>query len=90
MTSSDSSNSEQGQIVACTICRDVQSFDLLIEDMETALGEQWGDLNMSEALVFFAQEEASSLEFAALAIDDTDEDEIPLLIEIIKLLFSRI
>ncbi len=89
MTSSDSSNSEQGQIVACTICRDVQSFDLLIEDMETALGEQWGDLNMSEALVFFAQEEASSLEFAALAIDDTDEDEIPLLIEIIKLARAR-
>ena len=89
MTSSDSSNSEQGQIVACTICRDVQSFDLLIEDMETALGEQWGDLNMSEALVFFAKEEASSLEVAALALDDTDEDEIPLLIEIIKLARAR-
>ena len=31
-------------IVACTISRDVRNFDLLIEDMETALGEAWGDL----------------------------------------------
>ncbi len=89
MTSSDSSNSEQGQIVACTVCRDVQSFDLLIEDMETALGEAWGDLNMNEALAFFGQEESEGLEFAALAIDDSDEDELPMLVEIIKLARAR-
>ena len=85
MTSSENSQPEQGQIVACTVCRDVQNFDLLIEDMETALGENWGDLNLNEALVFFGQEEADGIEFAALAIDDTDEDELPLLVEIIKL-----
>jgi len=33
-------------IVACTISRDVQNFDLLIEDMETVLGESWGDLGI--------------------------------------------
>ena len=85
MTSSENSQPEQGQIVACTVCRDVQNFDLLIEDMETALGENWGDLNLNEALVFFGQEEADGIEFAALAIDDTDEDELPLLVESIKL-----
>jgi pilus assembly protein CpaE len=89
MTSSDSSISEQGQIVACTVCRDVQSFDLLIEDMETALGEKWGDLSLNEALAFFGQEDSAGLEFAALAIDDSDEDELPLLIEIIKLARAR-
>jgi len=33
--------SEPQAIVACTISRDVQIFDLLIEDMEAALGENW-------------------------------------------------
>ena len=31
---------ETAPIVACTISRDVQNFDLLIEDMETVLGER--------------------------------------------------
>jgi len=43
------------QIVACTVSRDVQNFDLLIEDMESALGEAWGDLGFSESLAFFSQ-----------------------------------
>lgn len=33
---------EAAPIVACTISRDVQIFDLLIEDMESLLGEAWG------------------------------------------------
>ena len=33
---------EAAPIVACTISRDVQIFDLLIEDMEILLGETWG------------------------------------------------
>ena len=37
--------SEPTPIVACTVSRDVQNFDLLIEDMEAALGENWGDTN---------------------------------------------
>lgn len=71
-------------IVACTISRDVQNFDLLIEDMETVLGESWGDLGFAEALAFFGQPEAESLEFVALAIDSEDEDNLVLLGEIIS------
>jgi len=70
-------------IVACTVSRDVQNFDLLIEDMETALGESWGDLGFAEALAFFGQPEAESLEFVALAIDGEDEDNLVLMGEII-------
>lgn len=68
--------SETSSITACTISRDVQNFDLLIEDMETALGEAWGDLTFDEALPFFAQDEARSLEFVALAMDCDDEDDL--------------
>ncbi|WP_425041064.1 AAA family ATPase [Primorskyibacter sp. S187A] len=70
-------------IIACTISRDVQNFDLLIEDMESALGEQWGDLSFDEAIPFFAQPDAEALEFVALAMDDLDEEILPQLGEII-------
>ncbi|MCV3272871.1 AAA family ATPase [Roseobacter sinensis] len=70
-------------IVACTVSRDVQNFDLLIEDMELALGESWGDLGFAEALAFFEQPEAEALEFIALALDETDEEKLPLMGEII-------
>lgn len=75
---------EQAVIQACTVSRDVQNFDLLIEDMETVLGESWGDLGFAEALAFFGQPEAEGMEFIALAMDDADEDNLPLMSEIIK------
>ncbi len=75
---------ETAPIVACTVSRDVQNFDLLIEDMETAMGESWGDLGFAEALAFFGQPEAESMEFVALAMDDADEDNLVLMGEIIS------
>lgn len=82
MTSA-TTHDDNAAILACTISRDVQNFDLLIEDMEAVLGERWGDLGFAEALAFFAQPEAASLEFVALAIDGTDEDNLTLMGEII-------
>lgn len=75
--------SDQTPIRACTISRDVQNFDLLIEDMETAMNDAWGDLGFAEALAFLTQPEAASLEFVALAMDTEDEADLPLLSEII-------
>ncbi len=74
---------EASPIVACTVSRDVQNFDLLIEDMEGALGEAWGDLSFAEALAFFGQPDAESLEFIALAMDESDEEDLGLIGEII-------
>ncbi|MEM9349115.1 MAG: AAA family ATPase [Pseudomonadota bacterium] len=70
-------------LVACTISRDVQNFDLLIEDMENALGECWGDLGFSEALSFFEQPDAESLEFVAIALDEEDQANIDQVMDII-------
>lgn len=75
---------ETAPILACTISRDVQKFDLLIEDMESVMGEAWGDLGFAEAVAFFGQAEAANLEFVALAIDSEDEDNLVLLTEIIS------
>lgn len=74
---------ETAPIVACTVSRDVQNFDLLIEDMEMALGEAWGDLGFTDALTFLGQPEAEALEFIALAIDAEDEQDLVVLSEII-------
>ncbi|MCE8005881.1 AAA family ATPase [Aestuariivita sp.] len=74
---------DQSPIVACTICRDVQLFDLLIEDMEAAVGEAWGDLSFNDALAFFNQPDAETLEFIALAMDQEDEENLVLLGQII-------
>ena len=87
--SSGMPQTETPAIVACTVSRDVQNFDLLIEDMESALGEAWGDLGFTEALAFFGQAEAEPLQFIALAIDSADEGDLPLMGEIITQAKSR-
>ena len=83
MTSSMVKDDAQDAILACTVSRDVQNFDLLIEDMEAALGENWGDLGFSEALAFFSQPEAQHLQFIAVAIDSDDEEDISMLSDLI-------
>lgn len=80
---SEALQADQSQILACTVCRDVQNFELLIVDMEEALGEQWGDLGLEDAVPFMEQPDAEHLEFIALAIDDMDEDALDDLTEII-------
>jgi pilus assembly protein CpaE len=84
MTSNELLQAELSPLQACTISRDVQNFDLLIEDMEAALGESWGDLGFAEAKAFFSQPEAESLEFVAIAIDESDEEKLVMLGEIIE------
>ncbi len=71
-------------IVACTVSRDVQNFDLLIEDMEAELGDGWGDLSFADALVFLRQPEAKAMEFIAIAVDDEDDASLPLIRDLIQ------
>ena len=89
MSSTAHSPAEPAPILACTISRDVQNFDLLIEDMEAVLGESWGDLGFGEALTFLSQPDADALEFVAIAMDQEDEDNLVLLGEIIRHARSR-
>lgn len=71
-------------IIACTVARDVQEFDLLIEDMEAEMGEAWGDLSFEDALTFFDQPDADALEFIAIAMDDRDEADLSKPASVIK------
>ncbi|ETX30959.1 AAA family ATPase [Roseivivax isoporae] len=89
MATSMAQPAEQAPLRACTVSRDVQLFDLLIEDMETLLGEAWGDLGFSEAETFLQQPEAETLEFVAIAIDDTDEHDLERLARLIAAARAR-
>jgi pilus assembly protein CpaE len=71
-------------IVACTISRDVQNFDLLIEDMEAECGEAWGDLSFADAKVFLTQPEAQHVKFVAVAIDNEDEENLAVVADLIR------
>jgi len=83
MSSSAVLQSDPEPLLACTVARDVQKFDLLIEDMETELGESWGDLSFHDARVFFTQPEAKFLEFVAIAIDEEDEGNLAAIADLI-------
>ncbi|PRY95623.1 pilus assembly protein CpaE [Hasllibacter halocynthiae] len=76
MTVSADSESDAAPIRACTISRDLDRFDALIDDMETAFGEGWGDLSFEEAAVFLGQPEAAEMEFVAIALDGEDEGRV--------------
>jgi len=84
MTSVATLQPEPAPIVACTISRDVQNFDLLIDDMEHELGESWGDLSFDDALVFMGQPDAANLEFVAIAVDAEDEADLTRISDIIR------
>ncbi|WP_108816430.1 AAA family ATPase [Loktanella sp. Alg231-35] len=83
MNTTSAVQSDTPPIVACTISRDVQNFDLLIEDMEAALGDAWGDLSFDDAATFLSQPEASGLQFVTVAMDAEDEDNLPSIKEVI-------
>ncbi|MCB1410590.1 MAG: AAA family ATPase [Rhodobacter sp.] len=75
---------QNAPIRACTVSRDVQNFDLLIEDMEMELGESWGDLSFPSALKFLDQPDAKALEFLAVALDDEDESNLAMVEAVIQ------
>jgi len=83
MSTSPVVQTDAPQIVACTVSRDVQIFDLLIEDMEAALGDSWGDLSFDDAVSFLSQPEARSLQFITIAMDSEDEDSLSTISEVI-------
>lgn len=84
MTSVANLQPEPAPIVACTISRDVQNFEVLIDDMEIELGESWGDLSFEDAQVFLDQPDARGLEFVVLAVNAEDEADLGRITDVIK------
>jgi pilus assembly protein CpaE len=75
---------QEAGIDACAIARDVQAFELLIEDMETELGDRWGGLDFIDGLAYLTSKEASNLEFIAVAVDQKDEQNLDPVTDLIR------
>ena len=84
MTSVANLQPDPAPILACTISRDVQNFELLIDDMEQEMGENWGDLSFEDALVFLEQPDSAALQFVAVAVDAADEADLTRISDIIR------
>lgn len=84
MTSVATLQPDPAPIVACTVSRDVQNFEILIDDMESELGEAWGDLGFEDALLFLDQPDAAALEFIAIAVDADDEGDLSRVTDVIR------
>lgn len=80
---------EPAPIRACTVSRDIQKFEFLIDDMELALGESWGDLSFDDMLVFLDQPEAQALEFLVVAVSNEDMADIELIEAVVAEAQSR-
>src|SRR5690606_10832945 len=57
---------------------------ILIDDMESELGEAWGDLGFEDALLFLDQPDAATLEFIAIAVDADDESDLSRVTDVIR------
>lgn len=64
------------KVVACAIARDIDAFDLLIEDMEAEFGEAWGALTFEAAPQVFKSELGADLELVTVAVDKEDEADL--------------
>lgn len=67
---------EQMKVVACAIARDIDAFDLLIEDMEAEFGEAWGALTFGAAPSVFNSELGKDLKLVTVAVDKADEEDL--------------
>lgn len=84
MTSVANLQTDPAPILACTVSRDVQNFELLIDDMEHEMGEAWGDLSFDDALAFMEQPDASALQFVAIAVDGEDETDLTRIADVVR------
>lgn len=57
---------------ACLFSRDFREFDLAVEEMHRALGQNWGELSFDEAPQFLRHAEAQKLSFMVVAVDPED------------------
>lgn len=63
------------RIGACTVCRDIERYECLIDEMDKVMGEAWGDLPFRHLPRYLEQPQAQDLRFLTFAIDAADDIE---------------
>ena len=85
----DTQKVETDVILACAIARDLESFELLIEDLENRLGAGWGGLDFNNAEDILRSSHADALQFITIALDKTDEDNLSSVDSILRVAKER-
>ncbi|PLS23366.1 AAA family ATPase [Neptunicoccus cionae] len=74
--SAETEHKNADKVIACAIARDIEAFDLLIEDMETEFDENWGALTFEAAEAALNSEIGKDLKLVTIAVDKEDENDL--------------
>ncbi|MEO0342115.1 MAG: AAA family ATPase [Pseudomonadota bacterium] len=75
---------DSGKVLACAIARDLNSFDELINEMQTLYGDAWGGLDFADATSVLQTPEAADLQLVVLAVDTEDANDSAGITQIIQ------
>lgn len=67
---------QSNAIVTCAVARNLEDFELLIDDLESEFGQTWGGLEFSDVSKVFNSTHAKDLKTAVIAINSQDEDKL--------------
>jgi len=76
-------------LVACTVSRNIEEFEILIDAMEETFGESWGDIPFEDAQAFLQQSESVGLRFMVLAVSAAVLVDLDLIAGIISMSKAR-
>jgi Flp pilus assembly CpaE family ATPase/DNA-binding NarL/FixJ family response regulator len=74
---------------SCAISNDLESYPLLIQEMQVEFAESWGGLDLDDAIAVLNSSHADHMESLVMAIGASDEQHIDLIIEIVSLATSK-
>lgn len=72
-------------LVACTVSRNIEEFEGLIDAMEDCFGESWGDIAFGDALPFLRKTDTAGLKFMVVAVNAADESMLETVASIVQL-----
>ncbi len=75
---------KQAKIVACAVARNLEDFELLIDDLEREFGEAWGGLEFTDVVGILNSPHAKDLHTAVIAINKQDEENLEAIEETVK------
>jgi len=70
---------------SCAISQNLEAYPLLIQEMQTQFGDNWGGLEIQDAVSVLNSSHAIHMESLVMALSTNDEQHIDLIVEIIRL-----
>lgn len=84
-----SDHANDDRILACAIAQDLESFEQLINEMQAQFNDNWGGLELEDAIPVLSSVHADQMEHVVLAVTGDDEVNMPVITQIIDKAKSR-